>query len=111
MENEEIKFIYSDKWNGYSLQEMTNSHLINSIMKLWKERYNWKNKMEVFVLDNTNNELLHPVISLEELARISADDWIETTPLYQALLLEVEKRNLFNYYIIVKDRYEKSIIL
>lgn len=105
-EVKDMHFLYKTNWNNHELSEMSNSHLVNTMMYIWKNRLKWKMDFELFVLDHSDDELLKPIISLAELASMNIDDWIKSTPIYQAIKNELEKRELFNYYEIVRARYE-----
>lgn len=105
----DIHFLFEDKkWNGSSIDKMTNSHIINTLLMLQRRCNEFKLNYELFVIDNMNNKLLVPKDNIETLAKRPAEDWIIETPIYIALMEELEKRGLEKYFDTVMDRALKG---
>lgn len=108
-ENNDIYFLFEKtKWNNRKIEDMTNSHIINTLLMLRKRATEFKLNYELFVIDNMGNNLLVPRDDINKLAPRPANDWIIETPIYIALLEELEKRKLDNYFDLVVERVEKG---
>lgn len=109
-DNKDIHFLFETKtWNGKSISDMSSSHIINSALMLLRKSTTFKLNYELFVIDHSNDNLLRPVDSIEELATMDARTWIKTTPIFIAFLKELGTRKLLSYFEIVLDRTEKEM--
>lgn len=63
---------------------------------------------ELFVIDNMNNDLLVPKDDIKKLAPRPANDWVIETPIYLALMEELEKRGLADYFDLVIERTKRE---
>lgn len=101
----DIHFLFEDKkWNGSSIDKMTNSHIINTLLMLRRRALEFKQNYELFVIDNMDNKLLIPRDNIKDLLKKDAESWIIETPIYIALLEELEKRKLADYYDVILER-------
>lgn len=109
MEYEDIHFLFeTEKWNGTKLNNMTSSHIINTLLMLQRRCNEFKLNYELFVIDNMNNNLLIPKDNIDTLAKKDAESWIIETPIYIALMEELEKRGLEKYFDTVMERALKG---
>lgn len=83
---------------------MTSSHIINTLLMLQRRCGEFKLNYELFVIDNMNNTLLVPKDNIKDLAKKDAESWIIETPIYIALMEELEKRKLDDYFDTVMER-------
>ncbi len=105
----DIHFLFEDKkWNGLKIEDMTNSHIINTLLMLERRATEFKQNYELFVIDNMNNKLLVPKDNIKTLAKRPAEDWIIETPIYIALMEELEKRGLSEYFDIICERFSNT---
>lgn len=103
----DIHFLFeTDTWNGNKIKDMTSSHIINSALMLLKRATEFKLNYELFVIDNTGNKLLVPKDNIEDLAKLDANTWIKTTPVFVAFTKELAERKLLSYFDIVLGRLE-----
>ena len=101
----EIHFLFnSEKWNGTAVKDMTSSHIINTLLMLNRKASEFKLKYELFVIDNSGNGLLVPRDNIDDLAKMCPIDWMTSTPIYLALIGELDNRKLLNYYNTVQER-------
>lgn len=107
--NRDIHFLFDkEKWCGRKIEDMTSSHIINTLLMLRRRTNEFKLNYELFVIDNMNNDLLVPKDDINKLAPRPANDWIIETPIYVALLEELEKRKLADYFDLVVERIKKE---
>lgn len=105
----DIHFLFeTEKWNGTKLNNMTSSHIINTLLMLQRRCNEFKLNYELFVIDNMNNNLLIPKDNIDTLAKKDAESWIIETPIYIALMEELEKRGLEKYFDTVMERALKG---
>lgn len=105
----DIHFLFEEeKWNGSKIEKMANSHIINTLLMLRRRASEFKLNYELFVIDNMNNTLLVPRDDIDELSKKDALSWIIETPIYLALLEELEDRGLEDYFDTVVERIEKE---
>lgn len=105
----DIHFLFeTEKWNGNKIENMQPSHIINTLLMLKRRATEFKLNYELFVIDNMNNKLLVPKDNINDLAKRPAGDWIIETPIYIALLEELEKRKLEDYFDIVAERIKET---
>lgn len=103
--NSDIHFLFeTDQWNGSKIGDMTSSHIINTLLMLQRRCGEFKLNYELFVIDNMNNTLLVPKDNIKDLAKKDAESWIIETPIYIALMEELEKRKLDDYFDTVMER-------
>lgn len=105
----DIHFLFeTNTWNGNKIKDMTSSHIINSALMLLKRATEFKLNYELFVIDNTNGKLLVPKDNIEDLAKLDANTWIKTTPIFVAFTKELAERKLLSYFDIVLSRLETN---
>lgn len=105
----DIHFLFeTEKWNGTKLSNMTSSHIINTLLMLQRRCNEFKLNYELFVIDNMNNTLLVPKDNIDTLSKKDAESWIIETPIYIALMEELEKRGLEKYFDTVMERVLKG---
>lgn len=110
-ESKDIHFLFDkQKWCDKRISDMTSSHIINTLLMLRRRANEFKLNYELFVIDNMNNNLLVPKDDINRLAPRPANDWIIETPIYVALLEEIEKRKLDDYFDLVIERTKKEEI-
>ena len=108
-EKKDIYFLFEkDQWNGTKLENMTSSHIINTLLMLQRRANEFKLQYELFVIDNMNNTLLVPKDDIDILAKKDAESWIIETPIYIALMEELENRGLEKYFDKVMERMLKN---
>ena len=73
---------------------------------LLKRADEFKLNYELFVIDNTGNKFLVPKDNIEDLAKLDANTWIKTTPVFVAFTKELAERKLLSYFDIVLGRLE-----
>ena len=101
----DIHFLFEiEKWNGIKIEKMANSHIINTLLMLRRRALEFKTNYELFVIDNMNNTLLVPRDDINDLSKKDALSWIIETPIYLALLEELEYRGLEDYFDTVVSR-------
>lgn len=101
----DIHFLFEEeKWNGSRIDKMTSSHIINTLLMLRRRASEFKLNYELFVIDNMNNTLLVPKDDITDLSKKDALSWIIETPIYIALLEELECRGLEDYFDMVISR-------
>lgn len=101
----DIYFLFeTEEWNGSKIESMTSSHIINTLIMLQRRCNEFKTNYELFVIDNMDNKLLVPKDNIETLAKKDAESWIIETPIYIALMEELEKRGLEKYFDIIMER-------
>lgn len=105
----DIHFLFEqDQWNGSKIEKMTNSHIINTLLMLRRRACEFKLNYEMFVVDNMNNTLLVPKDNIDDLVKKDKLSWIIETPIYIALMEELEDRGLEDYFDTVVERIEKE---
>lgn len=109
-ESKDIHFLFDrTKWCGRKIKDMTSSHIINTLLMLQRRSQEFKIQYELFVIDNMNNDLLIPKDNIDDLAKKDPGSWIIETPIYIALMEELEARGLENYFDTVMLRVLKPI--
>lgn len=104
-EDKDIHFLFEEeRWNGSKIKKMANSHIINTLLMLRRRAVEFKLNYELFVIDNMNNNLLIPKDDINELSKKDALNWITKTPIYMALMKELEERKLADYFNIIMER-------
>ena len=105
----DIHFLYEDKkWNGNTIEKMANSHIINTLLMLRRRAGEFKLNYEMFVVDNMNDKLLVPKDDINDLVKKDPLSWIIETPIYIALIEELEYRELDDYFDSVVERVERK---
>lgn len=105
----DIHFLFDkQKWGNQKIEDMTSSHIINTLLMLKRRASEFKLNYELFIIDKMNNDLLVPKDDINKLAPRPANDWIIETPIYVALLEELEKRKLADYFDLVVERIKKG---
>jgi len=105
----DIHFLYEDKkWNGNTIEKMANSHIINTLLMLRRRAGEFKLNYEMFVVDNMNDKLLVPKDDINYLVKKDPLSWIIETPIYIALIEELEYRELDDYFDSVVERVERK---
>ena len=101
----DINFLFEEeKWNGSRIEKMASSHIINTLLMLRRRASEFKLNYELFVIDNMYNNLLVPKDDITDLSKKDALSWIIETPIYLALLEELECRGLEDYFDMVISR-------
>ena len=101
----DIHFLFEEeKWNGSRIDKMASSHIINTLLMLRRRASEFKLNYELFVIDNMDNNLLVPRDDINDLSKKDALSWIIETPIYLALLEELECRGLEDYFDMVISR-------
>ena len=101
----DIHFLFEEeKWNGSRIDKMASSHIINTLLMLRRRASEFKLNYELFVIDNMDNNLLLPRDDINDLSKKDALSWIIETPIYLALLEELECRGLEDYFDMVISR-------
>ena len=104
-----VSFLFDkDKWNGNKIGNMTSSHIINTLLMLNRKSNKFKLDYEMFVIDNMNNDMLVPKDDINELSKMCPIEWIVSTPVYGALIAELDNRGLLEYYNNVQERIATS---
>lgn len=105
----DIHFLFEiDKWNNNDIKNMDTSHIINSALMLLRRANEYKLNYELFLIDHKDGKLLTTVDDINDIAKMDAETWIKTTPVFIAFLKELGSRNLLSYFDIVLERLEKS---
>lgn len=105
----DIYFLFNkEMWCNRKIEDMSSSHIINTLLMLKRRASEFKLNYELFVIDNMNNDLLVPKDDINKLAPRPATDWVIETPIYTALLEELEKRKLADYFDLVVERIKKE---
>ena len=105
----DIHFLFeTEKWNGTLVKDMETSHIINSALMLLRRANEFKLNYELFLIDHKDGKLLKTVDDINEIAKMDAETWVKTTPIFVAFLKELSVRNLLSYFDIVLDRIAKS---
>lgn len=108
-ESKDIHFLFeTEKWNGTRIENMESSHIINTLLMLNRRANQFKLNYELFVIDHSKDKLLVPRDNIDELAKKCPIEWITGTPIYLALIAELDKRGLLNYYNTVQERIAVS---
>jgi len=108
-EDKNIYFLFDkEKWDGRKIEDMASSHIINTLLMLKRRASEFKLNYELFVIDHMDDRLLIPKDNINKLAPRPANDWIIETPIYVALVEELEKRKLADYWDLVLERKEKE---
>lgn len=101
----DIDFLFeTNKWNGSKIENMTNSHIINSILMLRRRASEFKQNYEWFLLDNQNHKLLTLKDDLSLVLNMDTMEWMENTPIYLSLINELEKRNVIKFLNVIIER-------
>ena len=104
----DVHFLYKTTWNGRNVSDLTSSHIINILLLLEREASKNKTAFEMYLLDFKEDELIKTKYSLIDIAKLSITEWLESLPIYKALIAELETRNLKEYFEIVKARKESE---
>lgn len=104
----DVHFLYKTTWDGRNVSDLTSSHIINILLLLEREASKNKTAFEMYLLDFKEDELIKTKYSLIDIAKLSITEWLESLPIYKALIAELETRNLKEYFEIVKARKESE---
>lgn len=104
----DVHFLYKTTWDGKNVSDLTSSHIINILLLLEREASKNKTAFEMYLLDFKEDELIKTKYSLIDIAKLSITEWLESLPIYKALIAELETRNLKEYFEIVKARKESE---
>jgi hypothetical protein len=107
-EDNDIHFLYKTSWDGRKVSDLTSSHIINILLLLEREASRNKTSFEMYLLDFKEDELIKTKHNLIDIAKLSITEWLESLPIYKALITELEARNLKEYFEIVKTRKESE---
>ena len=104
----DIHFLFeTEKWNNTLIKNMETSHIINSALMLLRRANEFKLNYELFLIDHKDGKLLKTVDDINDIAKMNAEIWIKTTPIFTSFLKELSVRNLLTYFDIVLGRIEK----
>lgn len=104
----DVHFLYKTAWDGRNVSDLTSSHIINILLLLEREAHKNKTAFEMYLLDFKEDELIKTKYNLIDIAKLSITEWLESLPIYKALIAELETRNLKEYFEIVKARKESE---
>ena len=84
---------------------MKSSYIINTILMLERKASMYKTNYEMWIIDNTDNTSMKvPRDKLSDIMATSALDWIISTPIFVALMEEIQNRGLMGFLNIVRER-------
>lgn len=91
-------------------EDWQDTRLIEKTIDLIKDKERLKQELEFYILDNKNEVKTYKKLfgskkdALLNLAKQDTDEWLQDLPYYQALIDEINKRNLNEYFEILLIR-------
>lgn len=93
----------TEYWNGNKIENMKSSHIVNTLLMLRRNAKDYKRQYEYFLIDHQDGKVLTTIDDINKIAKRDVDDWIIETPVYIALLEELEERDLDKYYDLLVE--------
>lgn len=103
--DDSVDFLFeTEKWNGSRISNMKSSYIINTVLMLERKASMYKTNYVMWIIDNTNNDNMKvPKDSAKDIMKMNALDWICSTPVFGALMDELENRDLVNVLDMVRE--------
>lgn len=109
-----VEELYEDKkYKGDKIEEMKDGNLIKAVVNLRKEAQAKKSELEYYFLNNKKEVQKYKKLFKSktdfvlDLIKTDTVEWLENLPVYEALINEVNKRELTSYLNAILEREEK----